>query len=104
MHPVHFISTFPAFFSTRKQCQIVFADKNYLEEVGSIRIGNDVWIGSTVIILENIKIGDGAIIRAGALVTKDIEPYTSWRNSCPPNKKAIYRRRDRKTIGFQMVE
>ena len=75
-HPAHYISTFPAFFSTRKQCQIAFADKKYFEESGRIIIGNDVWIGANAIILDNIIIGDGAIIATGAVVTKNIDPYS----------------------------
>ncbi len=40
------------------------------------RGGNDCWIGAGAIILNGITIGDGAVIGAGAIVTKDIEPYT----------------------------
>ncbi|MDQ2179822.1 CatB-related O-acetyltransferase [Marinifilum sp. D714] len=76
MHPTNFISTFPTFFSTRRQCQITFAKKNYFEEIGKVQIGNDVWIGANVIILDNVSIGNGAIIAAGAVVTKDVEPYS----------------------------
>ena len=76
MHPTDFISTFPAFFSTRKQCQITFADRDYYEENGRNEIGNDVWIGANAIILGNIKIGDGVIVGAGAVVTKDVDPYS----------------------------
>jgi len=43
---------------------------------GGITIGNDVWIGTQVIILPGVKIGDGAIIGAGSVVTKDVEPYS----------------------------
>ena len=43
---------------------------------GDTVIGNDVWIGQNVTILPGIKIGDGAILGAGSLVTKDVEPYT----------------------------
>ena len=39
-------------------------------------IGNDVWIGANSIIKGGLKIADGAIIGAGAVVTKDVEPYT----------------------------
>jgi virginiamycin A acetyltransferase len=39
-------------------------------------VGNDVWIGSGAIILRNVTVGDGAIIGAGSVVTKDVEPYT----------------------------
>lgn len=43
---------------------------------GDIIIGNDVWIGFEAVILSGVTIGDGAIIGARALVTKDIPPYT----------------------------
>lgn len=42
---------------------------------GDINIGNDVWIGMRAIILGGVRIGDGAIIGAGAIVTKDVPPY-----------------------------
>lgn len=40
-----------------------------------IQLGNDVWIGTSVIILPGIKISDGSIIGAGSVVTKDVPPY-----------------------------
>lgn len=43
---------------------------------GNITIGNDVWIGYEAVILAGVTIGDGAIIGARALVTKDVPPYT----------------------------
>lgn len=43
----------------------------------NLNIGNDVWIGEWAIILPNVKIiGNGAIIGAGSIVTKDVKPYT----------------------------
>jgi len=75
-HPTKdFVSTHPIFFSTLKQAQITFADKNYFEEFAYIEIGNDVWLGANVIVVDGIKIGDGAIVAAGSVVTKDIPPY-----------------------------
>ena len=41
-----------------------------------INIGNKVWIGSNATILPGVTIGDGAIIAAGAVVTKDVEEYS----------------------------
>ena len=46
------------------------------EEEKAVYIGNDVWIGDRVTILPGVHIGDGCIIAAGAVVTKDAEPYT----------------------------
>ena len=43
---------------------------------GDIVIGNDVWIGYDAVILSGVTIGDGAIIGARAVVTKDVPPYT----------------------------
>jgi virginiamycin A acetyltransferase len=43
---------------------------------GNTIIGNDVWIGYKATIMPGVKVGDGAIIAAESLVTKDIEPYT----------------------------
>lgn len=40
-----------------------------------VRIGNDVWTGHNVIVLGGVEIGDGAVIAAGSVVTKDVPPY-----------------------------
>jgi acetyltransferase-like isoleucine patch superfamily enzyme len=42
---------------------------------GPVIIGNDVWIATDAIILSDVRIGDGAIVAAGAVVTKDVPPY-----------------------------
>lgn len=38
-------------------------------------IGNDVWVGTGAVILAGINIGDGAVVAAGSVITKDIPPY-----------------------------
>lgn len=43
---------------------------------GDIVLGNDVWIGFEAVILAGVTIGDGAIVGARAVVTKDVPPYT----------------------------
>ena len=43
---------------------------------GDIVIGNDVWIGYEAVILSGVTVGDGAIVGARAVVTKDVPPYT----------------------------
>lgn len=42
----------------------------------AIKIGNDIWIGTRAIIMEGVTIGDGAVIAAGAVVTRDVAPYS----------------------------
>lgn len=42
---------------------------------GDVVIGSDVWIGTDAMLLSGIRIGHGAVIAAGALVTKDVPPY-----------------------------
>lgn len=55
------------------------------ETIKSTEIGDDCWIGARCTILVGVKIGDGAIVAAGSVVTKDIEPYTI--NAGVPSKK-----------------
>jgi len=43
---------------------------------GNIDIGNDVWIGAKSTIMSGVKIGDGAVIGARTMVTKDVPPYS----------------------------
>lgn len=59
----------------RLAMQIRDADYNWKGKGQVTRIGNDVWIGYGAIILSGVKIGDGVIVAAGAVVTKDLGPY-----------------------------
>ena len=66
--------TFPLFFEEwgldAKDIRSAWDNK------GDIVVGNDVWIGYEAVVMSGVKIGDGAIIGARAVVTKDVEPYT----------------------------
>ena len=66
--------TFPLFYEEweLKKSNITTAWDNK----GDIVIGNDVWIGYEAVIMAGVHIGDGAIIAARAVVTKDVPPYT----------------------------
>lgn len=73
-HPVDFPSQHPFFFN--KRCGVLDEDRIPSVSANPLVIGNDVWIGSRVIILPGCKrIGDGAIVGAGSLVTRDIPPF-----------------------------
>lgn len=74
-HPTDFVSTSPAFFSTRNQCGTSFSEKDFFDEKKYIYIGHDVWIGARVFIRDGVKIGNGAIVAAGAVVVKDVPDY-----------------------------
>ena len=66
--------TFPLFYEEwgLKKSDITDA----WDDKGDIIIGNDVWIGYEAVIMAGVHIGDGAIIGARAVVTKDVPPYT----------------------------
>jgi len=75
-HPSRtFVSVHPAFYSSRGQTGTSFVTESGYEETRLTRIGNDVWIGTRAIVLDGITIGDGAIVGAGAVVTRDVPAY-----------------------------
>lgn len=81
-HPTRdIVSTYPAFYSNRSQMGFTYVDKTIYNEFKfadskfKVVIGNDVWVGSYVRILEGVTIGDGTVVAAGAVVTKDVPPY-----------------------------
>lgn len=75
-HPIHLKSTHPGFYVTDSSYYGITPEYHNPEpEYEKITIGNDVWIGCRAMILDGVTIGDGAIIAAGAVVTKDVPPY-----------------------------
>lgn len=62
---------------------------------GDIVVGSDVWIGFEALILSGVHIGDGAVIGARAVVTKDVAPYTVVAGS---PAKPIRKRYDEETV------
>ena len=72
-HPTDWISSFPfgVVFEEFKERYYQYPKLSK----GSVIIGNDVWIGLNTIILSGVTIGDGAIVAAGSVVTKNVEPY-----------------------------
>lgn len=68
-HPVTYLSTYVG-------SSLFEGYLNHNKTFGKVTIGHDVWIGHNALILGNVNIGNGAVIAAGAVVTKDVEPYT----------------------------
>lgn len=78
-HPIEYISTHPAFFNGAG----MFPDLN--EKFGIRRtaevlstapvIGNDVWLGVNCVIARGVRVGNGAIVAAGAFVNRDVPDY-----------------------------
>lgn len=73
-HPIEWVSTSPVFYSGRDSVKKKFSTFDRDEDKHTI-IGNDVWIGANVIIIQGVKVGNGAVIGAGAIVTKDVGDY-----------------------------
>lgn len=75
-HPLNYISSHPFFYSPGHEANNFNSVQGDFEESLRVEIGNDVWIGAQCIILDGVKIGDGAIVAADSVVTKDVEPYS----------------------------
>lgn len=68
-HPIHHLSTYI-------NSNLFQGELKKFKDEKEIYIGNDVWVGHSVIIVGNVNIGNGAILAAGSVVTKDVQPYS----------------------------
>ncbi|MFK2294570.1 CatB-related O-acetyltransferase [Bacteroides fragilis] len=78
-HSLSCLSTSPIFTQTVNALREQWIEKDVFEhkdEEETTILGNDVWVGSHVLINGGVKIGDGACIASGAVVVKDVPPYT----------------------------
>jgi acetyltransferase-like isoleucine patch superfamily enzyme len=69
------VSTYPSFYSPGNAGQAPFRNVSDFQEYLPVEIGNDVLISARVLVLGGNRIGDGAIVGAGAVVTHDVAPY-----------------------------
>ena len=75
-HTLDHISTSPIFTERENGTGHSWVSHNInAAQAKKVEIGNDVWIGSRAMFLDGVSVGDGAIIGAGAVVTKNVPPY-----------------------------
>lgn len=70
---LHRFTYCPEYYSEVAQRDRVFFQNRRADRVV---IGHDVWIGHRVIVLPGVTIGNGAVLAAGAVASRDVEPYT----------------------------
>ena len=75
-HSLNHISSSSIFTAKRNGTRISWTEASSFEEYEEVHIGNDVWIGTRILIMGGVKIGNGAVVAAGAVVTKDVPPYS----------------------------
>ncbi|WP_328413075.1 CatB-related O-acetyltransferase [Nocardia sp. NBC_00403] len=75
-HPTMGVSTFPFTMFGGRWAEQTLDIVTGMPSRGDTVVGNDVWFGHGATVLPGVRIGDGAIIAAGALVTADVPPYT----------------------------
>lgn len=93
-HPLDWVSTSACFYLKSNFTGVCYHEEEF-EWNKHTKIGNDVWLGFRTIVLGGVTIGDGAVVGAGSIVTKDIGPYEIWAG-CPA--KFIRKRFNDETI------
>ena len=70
-HRTDWVTTYPFSELDQRFAQI----EGHPRTKGDVEIGNDVWVGREALILSGVKIGDGAVVAARAVVTRDVPAY-----------------------------
>lgn len=73
-HPLEWVGMSPVFYSGRDSINKKFSRFDRDVDKTTI-IGHDVWIGAGAFIIQGVKVGNGAVIGAGSVVTHDVEDY-----------------------------
>ena len=98
-HPLKWVSTSPLFCSGKNLLNKNFAEHEF-ESFTRTTIGNDVWIGECAMIKAGVKIGNGAVIGMGSVVTKDVGDYEIWAG----NPARLIRKRFDDTFILRLLE
>jgi chloramphenicol O-acetyltransferase type B len=74
-HPLDWVGTSPVFYSGRDSVKTKYSsfERNPIKRTS---IGCDVWIGHSALIKQGVHVGHGAVVAMGAVVTKDVAPYS----------------------------
>lgn len=75
-HRLRSATTYPFNIMSEAWAEIAPVHLSQLPHKGDTVIGNDVWFGRNCVVMPGVKIGDGAIVAAHSVVTKDVEPYS----------------------------
>lgn len=74
-HTLYNLSTASIFTAKKNGTGIRWVTNNCFDEYKTVNIENDVWIGQRAMVMGGVHIGNGAVVGAGAIVTKDVPPY-----------------------------
>jgi chloramphenicol O-acetyltransferase type B len=75
IHPSRMVSSHPCFYSSSSSVGGRFDARTPFAEYKQVTVCNDVWIGARAMVLDGVTISDGAIVAAGAIVTRDVPAY-----------------------------
>ena len=76
-HPIQMVSSSNTFVEGKSVLGRKFSNHHFVASKNTV-IGNDVWVCVTSVVKSGVTIGDGAVIGAGSVLTKDVGPYEIW--------------------------
>ena len=74
-HTLKKLSTSPVFTEAKNGTGQKWVMRTEVEPFRKVKVGNDVWIGTHAMVMGGVTIGNGAVVGAGAVVTKDVPPF-----------------------------